>query len=60
MPMPLRIDAIVELLQDYALGTIDLPEQRVMAALKVLDWAIDDASTPEAPEPARAATFTAG
>jgi hypothetical protein len=38
-----RIDEIVELLEAYALGEIDLPRERVMAALRLLDWAIDDA-----------------
>jgi hypothetical protein len=50
-----RIDEVVALLEAYALGEIDLPEGRVTAALKLLEWAIDDAPPPpdggdEAPE----------
>jgi hypothetical protein len=41
-----RINEIVELLEGYALGEHDLPEGRVMAALRLLDWAIDDAPPP--------------
>jgi hypothetical protein len=37
------IDEIIELLQSFALGEIDLSHGRVMAALRLLDWAIDDA-----------------
>ena len=39
-----RIDEIIELLQAFALGEIDLPEKRIMAALALLDWAIPDAA----------------
>jgi hypothetical protein len=42
-----RIDEIIELLQAFALGEIDLPHERVMAALALLDWAIPDASLPD-------------
>ena len=38
-----RIDEVVALLEAYALGEIDLPEGRVTAAIRLLDWAIDDA-----------------
>jgi hypothetical protein len=38
-----RIDEIIELLQAFALGEIELPLERVAAALRLLDWAIDDA-----------------
>ena len=38
-----RIDEIIELLQGFVLGEIDLPEGRVMTALRLLDWALDDA-----------------
>jgi hypothetical protein len=41
-----RIDEIVDLLQSHALGEIDLPEGRLRVALKLLDWAIDDAPLP--------------
>jgi hypothetical protein len=34
----------VELLEAFALGEIDLPRERVMAALQLLDWAIPDAA----------------
>jgi hypothetical protein len=42
-----RLDEIIQLLQDFALGEIDLPRERVMAALRLLDWAIDDAPLPD-------------
>jgi hypothetical protein len=42
-----RIDEVVALLEGYALGEIDLPERRVMAALKLLDFCIDDARPPD-------------
>jgi hypothetical protein len=31
------------LLEGFALGEIDLPRERVAAALRLLDWAIPDA-----------------
>jgi hypothetical protein len=37
-----RIDEIVELLEAFALGEIELPGERVMAALKLLDLMIPD------------------
>jgi hypothetical protein len=42
-----RIDEIIELLQAFALGEIDLPHERAMAAVRLLDWAIDDAPPPD-------------
>lgn len=42
-----RIDEVVALLEGYALGEIDLPERRVMAALKLLDLYIADAVPPD-------------
>ena len=42
-----RIDEVVALLEGYALGEIDLRARRVMAALRLLDWAIDDAPPPD-------------
>jgi hypothetical protein len=42
-----RIDEVVALLQSYALGEMDLPKRRVMAALKLLDLMIDDARPPD-------------
>jgi hypothetical protein len=41
-----RIDEVVALLEAYALGEIDLPAGRVTAALRLLEWAIDDAPPP--------------
>ncbi len=41
-----RIDEVVSLLESYALGEIDLPKGRVMAALKLLDLGIGDAPPP--------------
>ena len=41
-----RIDEIIDLLQAFALGEVDLPRERVMTALRLLDWAIDDAPPP--------------
>lgn len=41
-----RIDEIVELLEAYVLDGLDLSEQRVAAALRLLDLAIDDALPP--------------
>lgn len=31
-------------LESFALGEIDVPEERIMVALRLLDWAIGDAS----------------
>jgi hypothetical protein len=42
-----RIGEVVELLEAYALGEVDLPRERVMAALKLLDLMIDDAPPPD-------------
>jgi hypothetical protein len=39
-----RIDEVVRLLESFLLGEIDLPEKRITAALRLLDWAIPDAS----------------
>jgi hypothetical protein len=39
-----RIDEIVKLLEAYALGQIDLRRERVMAALKLLDLMVPDAT----------------
>jgi hypothetical protein len=41
-----RIDEVVTLLEAYALGELNLPKGRVTAALKLLEWAIDDAPPP--------------
>jgi len=38
-----RIDEVVELLEAYVLGEIDLPRERVAAALKLLDLMVPDA-----------------
>ena len=38
-----RIDEIIDLLQAFALGEVDLPRERVMAALKLLDLMVPDA-----------------
>jgi hypothetical protein len=38
-----RIGEVVELLEAYALGEVDLPRERVMAALKLLDLMVPDA-----------------
>jgi hypothetical protein len=48
--MSQRIDEIIQLLQDFALGEIDLPRERVAAALRLLDWAIDDATPSDGDE----------
>ena len=42
-----RIDEIVTLLEAYVLDGLDLSEQRVAAALKLLDLAIDDELPPD-------------
>ena len=42
-----RIGEVVELLEAFALGEVDLPRERVMAALKLLDLMIDDAVAPD-------------
>ena len=39
-----RIDEIIELLQAFVLGEIDLPERRVAAALRLLDLMVPDAA----------------
>ena len=41
-----RIDEIVMMLEAYVLDGLDLSEQRVAAALRLLDLAIDDALPP--------------
>jgi hypothetical protein len=41
-----RINEVVALLEVYALGEIDLSERRVTAAIRLLDWGIDDAPPP--------------
>ena len=38
-----RIGEVVELLEAFALGEVDLPRERVMAALKLLDLMVPDA-----------------
>jgi hypothetical protein len=38
-----RIDEVVGLLEAYVLGEIDLPRERVAAALKLLDLMVPDA-----------------
>jgi hypothetical protein len=38
-----RIDEIISLLESYVLDGLDLPHERVMAALRLLDLMIDDA-----------------
>ncbi len=38
-----RIDEVLTMLQSFALGEIDVPEDRIMVALKLLDWEIGDA-----------------
>jgi hypothetical protein len=45
-----RIDEVVELLEAFALGEIDLPRERVAAALRLIDWAIDDATPSDGDE----------
>jgi hypothetical protein len=42
-----RIDEIIELLQAFALGEIDLPRKRVKAALALLNLTVPDASLPD-------------
>ena len=42
-----RIGEVVELLEAYALGEVDLPRERVMAALKLLDLMVPDAPPPD-------------
>ena len=42
-----RIGEVVELLEAFALGEVDLPRERVMAALKLLDLMVPDASPPD-------------
>jgi len=42
-----RIDEVVELLEAYALGEIDLPRERVAAALRLLDLMVPDADGAE-------------
>lgn len=42
-----RIGEIVMLLQAYVLDGLDLSEQRVAAALRLLDLALDDALPPD-------------
>jgi hypothetical protein len=41
-----RIDEVLTMLERFALGEIDLPKQRVTAALRLLDLALDDAPPP--------------
>jgi hypothetical protein len=41
-----RIDEIVELLEAYALGEIDLPEGRMSTALALFERATDDEPPP--------------
>jgi hypothetical protein len=43
MPVAPRIDEVVALLEAYVLDGLDLPRERVMAALRLLDLMIDDA-----------------
>jgi hypothetical protein len=47
MPVAPRIDEIVTLLEGFALGEVDLPRERVMAALKLLDLIVPDARPPD-------------
>ena len=42
-----RIGEVVELLEAFALGEVDLPRERVMAALKLLDLMVPDAPPPD-------------
>jgi hypothetical protein len=42
-----RIDEIIELLQDFALGKIELPHGRVAAALALLNLTVPDARPPD-------------
>jgi hypothetical protein len=42
-----RLDELVKLLESYALGEVDLPHGRVMAALKLLDLMVPDAPPPD-------------
>jgi hypothetical protein len=42
-----RLDEIIQLLQSFALGEIELPGERVAAALRLLDLMIDDAPPPD-------------
>jgi hypothetical protein len=37
-----RVDELVVLLESYVLDGVDLSEQRIMVALKLLDLAFDD------------------
>jgi hypothetical protein len=46
MPVAPRIAEVVALLEDFALGKIDLPERRVAVALRLLDL-IPDARPPD-------------
>jgi hypothetical protein len=43
MPVAPRIDEVIALLESFALGEIDLPHERVMAAVALLNLAIPDA-----------------
>ena len=38
-----RIDEVISLLERYVLGEIDLPRERVMAGLKLVDLMVPDA-----------------
>jgi hypothetical protein len=38
-----RIDEVISLLERYVLGEIELPRERVMAAIKLLDLMVPDA-----------------
>jgi hypothetical protein len=42
-----RIDEVVRLLESFVLGEIDLPRERVAAALKLLDLMVPDAPPPD-------------
>jgi hypothetical protein len=42
-----RIDEIISLLESYVLDGLELPHERVMAAVRLLDWAIPDARPPD-------------
>ena len=45
--MSQRIDEIIELLQAFALGEVDLPRERVAAALALLNLTVPDARPPD-------------
>ena len=47
MPVAPRIDQVIALLESFALGEIDLPRERVAAALALLNLTVPDARPPD-------------